>query len=68
MLYNGEPSDNAVSADRTVTLFDADWIRNADGSRNKTLSDADNFYIESDTHPNTQVYDVVRVEVVVWRM
>ena len=70
MLYNGEPSDNAVAADRMVTLYDDDWLRDDTSSRYKQLSDAndDDLYLESDNQPNNGVYDVVRVEVVVWRM
>jgi hypothetical protein len=71
MIYRGRPSDNAVSASRTVTLYDSDC---AVGSNNETdttrcLDDTatrDNFYA-SDISSNG-LYNVVRVEVVAWRM
>lgn len=72
IVYNGEPSNNAASASRTVTLYDNDKLRNADRSEGRTLSEVDDdtneqFYA-SDASDSSQVYHVVRVEVVVWRM
>ena len=67
LIYHGEPSDNAASASRTLTLYDDDRIREADRSEGPTLSDTDGFYA-ADAHPDSLVYNVVRVEVIVWRM
>ena len=68
MVYRGEPSDNAVSASRTVTIYDDDNLT-APPSNQKTAGKADNF---ADVVPpasgGTSVYNVVRVEVTVWRM
>lgn len=71
MVYQGAPSDNAASASRTVTLYDDDVLRDVDGDPGRTLSAVDDdqnaeLYV-SDEHPG-QVFNVVRVEVVVWRM
>jgi hypothetical protein len=66
MVYHGEPSDNAASASRTVTLYDDDWVRDENGDPDQQVSDVP-FYT-SDAHPDSLVYNVVRVEVVVWRM
>jgi hypothetical protein len=67
MVYRGEPSDNAVSASRTVTIYDDDNLTAPDATR--TAADANNF---ADVVPpasgGTSVYNVVRVEVTVWRM
>ncbi|QLD88276.1 hypothetical protein HWV07_04200 [Natronomonas salina] len=67
MVYHGEPSDNAASASRRVTLYDDDSIRAADGTTDVQLSTTDEFYAP-DAHPGSDVYNVVRVEVIVWRM
>ena len=72
MVYHGEPSDNAASASRTVTLYDDDRIRYANRTAGPTLSEVESdsrwgFYA-SDGHPDGLVYNVVRIEVVVWRM
>lgn len=73
MVYQGVPSDNAVSATRTITLHDNDRLVDADGSvTNTTVSDAQTFYIRNgpadaggESHG---LYNVVRIEVVVWRI
>ena len=67
MVYRGEPSDNAVSASRTVTIYDDDDLTAPDAT--KTAGSANSF---ADVVPpasgGTSVYNVVRVEVVVWRI
>ncbi|WP_101296509.1 DUF7288 family protein [Halegenticoccus soli] len=69
MVYFGQPSDHAVSATRTVTLYDDD-VRYDESERptTTTLAAMDGFYAASDTAPNSPVFNVVAVEVVVWRM
>jgi hypothetical protein len=65
MVHFGSPSDNAVSARRTVTLFDDDRLTSpeSDGRIDETSS-----YFAPDVAPGNGVYNVVRVEVVAWRM
>lgn len=72
MVNQGEPSDNAVSASRTIVLDDDARIRNGTDSPSKTVGEADSeFYIfdageAGDTdYPH---YNTVRVEVVAWRI
>jgi hypothetical protein len=73
LVYRGEPSDNAVRESRTVTIFDDTPIHedvDGDGRLEETgtaVSDANTFWT-ADASPSTGVYNVVRVEVVVWRM
>lgn len=68
LVYRGEPSDNAVTAAWTVTIYEDDVLYDANELRTTTtVTDADAFYME-DAAPNSIVYNVVRVEVVVWRM
>lgn len=69
MLFRGEPSDNAVSAGRTVTLFDDAVLYDADEfPTSKEISDPDVNFYAPDAAPTSGVYNHVRVEVVVWRM
>lgn len=67
MVYHGEPSDNAASASRIVTLYDDDQLRTEDRDPDTELANTDGFYA-SDYHEDSSVFNVVRVEVVVWRM
>lgn len=65
----GVPSDNAVTAFRLVTLWDDDVLYARDGApTDVTLSATDDYFVDRDTAPDSPVYAVVRVEVVVWRM
>ena len=68
MVYRGEPSDNAVSASRTVTIYDDDNLT-APPNNQTTVADANSFadVVPEDASGN-RVYNVVRVEVTVWRM
>jgi hypothetical protein len=65
-VYNGRPSDNAVSASYTLTLTDDDHLYDTDGTRNETtLSEASGFPVPD---RGDNVYNTVRVEVVSWRI
>ncbi len=80
MVYRGRPSDNAISASRTVTLFDSDCVVDPDGKTNTTrcLDDTEtttdpwtrgDFYAPDISDSTSQgLYNVVRVEVVAWRI
>lgn len=74
MIYQGEPSDHAVSATRTITLVDDDRIVDEDGSLNaSTLREAPSgsFYIPDAGNwatGNRGIYNQVTVEVVAWRI
>lgn len=68
-IYRGEPSDNAATATTTVTLYDDDPLYDANEVPTDTTVNGSTTYqalIPSD--PSTGLYNVVRVEVVVWRM
>ena len=68
MVYRGEPSDNAVSASRTVTIYDNDNLT-APPNNQTTVADADKFEeVVPKNASGNSVYNVVRVEVTVWRM
>jgi hypothetical protein len=67
MIYRGRPSDNAVSAARSVTLMDDDLLIEPDGSVNRSVNVS-----SASTYPaqnvGASVYNIVRVEVVAWRI
>ncbi|WP_396613469.1 hypothetical protein ACH9L7_17755 (plasmid) [Haloferax sp. S1W] len=67
LVEQGTPSDDAVRAVRTVTLYDDDALTNtSEAPTNTSLSTASNFYIpDASSGP---VYNVVQVEVVAWRL
>ncbi|MFB6071761.1 MAG: hypothetical protein ABEJ88_02215 [Halobacterium sp.] len=62
VVFHGQPSSDAVSATRFVTLYDRQRVTGAAGG--PTLANANYF------GPNSEgpVFGVVEVEVVVWRM
>ena len=65
MVDLGSPSDHASTATRSFTLYDDDRIRYQNGSVGATLENASYFVPDVDDGP---LYNVVEVEVVVWRM
>ncbi|WP_336136839.1 DUF7288 family protein [Natronomonas amylolytica] len=67
LIYRGEPSDNAVTASRQVTLYDDDTLT-APGHEGTNVSAADSYSKAVPERDGSNVYNVVRVEVTVWRM
>jgi len=69
MIYRGQPTDHAVRASRTVTIMDRDPLIDEDGAVNRTVSvsGADTYFLP-DAAPGRPVRNVVRVEVVAWRI
>lgn len=67
LVYMGSPSDNAVSAGRTVAITDDTEVGNT-GTNVSTAGSNGNFYTETDVAPNSALYTVAEVEVVVWQM
>ncbi|MFB6109066.1 MAG: hypothetical protein ABEJ82_09565 [Haloplanus sp.] len=66
-IYRGEPSDHAVTATTTVTLADDDPLYAPNGTpTNVTVNDSSTYFAPG--RSPTGLYNVVRVEVVVWRM
>lgn len=67
LVHFGAPSDHASTASRLVTLYDDDPMRDEDGNeRDVTVEEAS--YFAPDIDPAGPLYNVVEVEVVVWRM
>lgn len=72
MIYRGEPSDNAIRASRTIVLTDDSPLYNhTDGDgiadpRPLNVSSAAGYYMRDQS--TSALYNVVTVEVVVWRI
>ena len=66
MIEQGSPSDHAVSVSRAVPLFGSDRFVTEDGSRGAPLSDGGFYAPELDSGEN--LYTIVEVEVVAWRI
>lgn len=68
-IYRGEPSDNAATAATTVALYDDDPLYAADGApTNTTVNESTSYDALIPRQSSSGLYNVVRVEVVVWRM
>lgn len=64
----GRPSDHAIVVRSSVPIYDDDEILAADGSSTgTTVENASSFYAD-DIDPESNLYNVVKVEVVIWRM
>lgn len=58
MIYNGDPSDNAVIVSRKIVLYSSD---------NPNPNNNPNYPIE-DIDPSTNLYNIVDVKLTLWRM
>lgn len=65
LMYQGQPSDNAVSAYKTVVLTDDMELNDGSG---RTLKSVEDRFYAKDASPSTNVYNIIEVRVVVWRM
>lgn len=68
MVYMGSPSDNAVSASQTVYLYNETMLT---GPQDVTVSDASTeseFYRGISNASEGELFNVVEVRLVVWRM
>lgn len=74
MIYRGEPSDNSVIASIMVTLTDDDVLfqqdQDGDGIAEQTATKLDetSAFYAPDAAQNSDLYNVLEVEVVTWRM
>ncbi len=65
ILYRGEPTDNAVSAGKSVVITNDTRLLTENNTRGPQINNS-NFY--ADKNGDGAVFDVIRVEVVVWRI
>ena len=74
MISQGTPSDNAVRASRTIAIKDDDHLVDEDGSLNESTVGEANFYMKDARSYSNGIkekhglYNVVQVEVIVWRI
>lgn len=67
LVDSGTPGDDAVRVTETVTLYNDTRLVNENGTeRSETVADVEGFYAP-DARPERYLYNVVRVEVVLWR-
>lgn len=66
MVRMGQPSDNAVSATRSIGLYDSSRLSVDGDDRELGELDEGEFYAD-DIAADSQLYTVVEVEVVAWR-
>lgn len=71
LVEAGTPSDDAVRVVETVTLYDDTELLNEDGNTSATLTevavDGNRSFYAPDARPESPIYNVIRVEVVLWR-
>ena len=72
LVESGTPSEDAVRVTETVVLFDnTTLVDDNESARTETLAnvsaDEDASFYAPDANPDSPVYNVVRVEVVLWR-
>lgn len=65
VVYQGKPSDNSVASSRTIPLYDAMQMNDGSG---RTVKEVGSRFYAKDAHPDSPLYNVVRVKLVVWRM
>lgn len=69
MVHMGTPSDNAVTAKRSVILYDTDTLSSPHSdSQLRELSDDDQKFWAPDVNEAGPVYNVVEVRMTIWRM
>jgi hypothetical protein len=68
MVEMGSPSDNAVAATRSVVLYNATEISGGPNEGTALGDLAGGAFYAADVDPNSQVYTVVEVRIVVWRL
>lgn len=73
MVYQGEPPSSAVVATYTITLYDGQTLTSPDTGYAKliefnatTMAGGEGYYPIPDVAPNSSVYNVVEVRLVIW--
>lgn len=66
LVYMGTPSDNAVAASHTITIYDDDHLRGE--TTNVSAARDDGQFYMPDAARNGTLFNVAEVEVVAWQM
>lgn len=65
----GTPSNHAYTTTTTVPLYDSDVLINQDRSESSTqLSDGSSTFYMEDIDPDSNLYNVVKVKITIWRI
>ncbi len=69
LIYRGVPTENAVTATRTVAISGDDRLLNEDGTKSTTtVANSTKYFVGQAGGHDTMYYNQVRVEVIVWRI
>ena len=68
MIYMGSPSDNAVSASRTLVLYNDTALTAPGETTNVSAAAAAGEFYAPDAEPGSHLFNVVEVRIVTWRM
>jgi len=69
LINMGSPSENAYTASKTFPLFDDDeFIAENNSSDEQTLKDQENQFYIKDIDDSSSTYNLVRVEIIVWKI
>ena len=68
LTYMGSPSDNAVTASRTVTLYDDTRLSAPDQAGTVANASANGDFYAPDVAPDGELFNVVEVRIISWRM
>lgn len=67
LIEMGTPNEDAVRVSRTVTLYDDTPLVDEQGeARNTTLAEASDEFYAPNLDDEREIYNVIRVEVVIW--
>lgn len=65
----GTASNHAYTATTIVTLYDSDPLINEDGTENSvTLEDGSSTHFMNDADPDSEIYNIVEVNITIWRI
>ncbi len=67
LVYQGAPSDSAVSASTHVTLYDDDVLLDSNGDATTARLDTADFYANEAAVGDDTIYTVVEVQIVAWQ-
>ena len=68
LVEQGEPSDHAISATRSIVLSENDRLVREDGTRGERLGDVGGDFYAPPISEGTNTYNILHVEVVAWRI
>lgn len=68
LIYQGTPSDNAVSAGHSLVLMDGDHLEGPFSNQTLNGTNPTGAFYAPDIAPDSSVYNVLEVRIIAWRM